>query len=74
MLADVLNGERSCPAVIIDLGCGDGSALAVAAEHNPAHRFAGIDWSAAVQGFAEVADEAIKRGRSRHGGSRPGAG
>ena len=33
------------PAVIVDLGCGDGSALAVAAEHNPAHRFAGIDWS-----------------------------
>src|SRR6185437_13075429 len=25
--------------------CGDGSALAVAAQRNPAHRFVGIDWS-----------------------------
>ena len=33
------------PAVIVDVGCGDGTALAVAAGQNPAHRFAGIDWS-----------------------------
>ena len=33
-----------------------------------------LHWSAAVEGFAEVAGEAIKRGRSRHGGNRPGAG
>jgi SAM-dependent methyltransferase len=60
MLAETLRG-RAGPAVIIDLGCGDGSALAVAAGHDaaghdaaghdaaghdPAHRFAGIDWSA----------------------------
>ncbi|MGH3069727.1 MAG: glycosyltransferase family 4 protein [Streptosporangiaceae bacterium] len=32
-----------------------------------------LHWSAAVEGFAEVADEAIKRGRSHHGGDRPGA-
>jgi SAM-dependent methyltransferase len=44
MLAEVLRGFAG-PAVIVDLGCGDGSALAVAAGHNPAHRFAGIDWS-----------------------------
>ena len=44
MLAEMLRGF-ACPAVILDLGCGDGSALAVAAGHNPAHRFAGIDWS-----------------------------
>ena len=44
MLAEVLRSSAG-PAVIIDVGCGDGSALAVAAEHNPAHRFAGIDWS-----------------------------
>jgi glycosyltransferase involved in cell wall biosynthesis len=30
-----------------------------------------LHWSAAVEGFAEVADEAIKRGRSHHGGDRP---
>jgi glycosyltransferase involved in cell wall biosynthesis len=33
-----------------------------------------LHWSAAVEGFAEVADEAIRRGRSRHGGNRRGAG
>jgi SAM-dependent methyltransferase len=44
MLAEVLRGVTG-PAVIIDVGCGDGSALAVAADHNPGHRFAGIDWS-----------------------------
>jgi SAM-dependent methyltransferase len=44
MLAEMLRGLPG-PAVIVDLGCGDGSALAVAAERNPAHRFVGIDWS-----------------------------
>ena len=44
MLAEMLRGV-SGPAVIVDLGCGDGSALAVAAQRNPAHRFVGIDWS-----------------------------
>jgi SAM-dependent methyltransferase len=45
MLAAMLR-DVTGPAVIVDLGCGDGSALAVAAEHNPGHRFAGFDWSA----------------------------
>jgi SAM-dependent methyltransferase len=49
MLAGILAGLAG-PAVIIDVGCGDGAALAVAAQYdpgrNPAHRFAGIDWSA----------------------------
>ena len=44
MLAEMLRGFPGS-AVVVDLGCGDGSALAVAAEHNPAHRFVGIDWS-----------------------------
>jgi SAM-dependent methyltransferase len=44
MLAAVLRGFAG-RAVILDLGCGDGSALAVAATQNPRHRFAGIDWS-----------------------------
>ena len=33
-----------------------------------------LHWSAAVEGFAEVADEAIRRGRGHHGGDRFGAG
>jgi SAM-dependent methyltransferase len=44
MLAEVLRGSAG-PAVILDVGCGDGSALAVAAGHSPGHRFAGVDWS-----------------------------
>jgi ubiquinone/menaquinone biosynthesis C-methylase UbiE len=45
MLAAIL---RNAPgsAVILDVGCGDGSALATAASQNGGHRFAGIDWSA----------------------------
>jgi SAM-dependent methyltransferase len=45
MLAEVLRG-LAVPAVILDVGCGDGSALAAAKAHNPAHLFAGLDWSA----------------------------
>jgi len=45
MLAGLLHGLAG-PAVVIDLGCGDGSALAVAARQLAAHRFAGVDWSA----------------------------
>jgi SAM-dependent methyltransferase len=49
MLAGILRGVAA-PAVILDVGCGDGAALAVAAQYisgqNPAHRFAGLDWSA----------------------------
>jgi SAM-dependent methyltransferase len=47
LLAGILR-EQAGPAVIIDLGCGDGTALAVAAGANPGHRLAGIDWSAAA--------------------------
>jgi len=54
MLAGALRGLAG-PAVIIDIGCGDGSALAVAAAASPAHRFAGIDWSA----------EALRRAHAR---------
>ena len=44
MLAQVLR-DVAGPAVILDVGCGDGSVLAVMASQNPGHRFAGIDWS-----------------------------
>ena len=45
MLTEILRGHQG-PAVILDLGCGDGTALATAAKQNPDHHFAGIDWSA----------------------------
>jgi SAM-dependent methyltransferase len=53
MLAEVLRNSTG-PAVIVDVGCGDGSALAVAAGQNRAHRFAGIDWS----------DDALRRAQA----------
>ena len=45
MLTDVLRGVKP-PALIVDVGCGDGFATRVAADRNPGHRFAGIDWAA----------------------------
>jgi SAM-dependent methyltransferase len=61
MLAGMLR-DLAGPAVIVDLGCGDGSALAVAAEHNPGHRFAGIDWSADALRQAQVLGLTVLRG------------
>ena len=60
MLAGMLR-DVTGPAVIIDLGCGDGSALAIAAEHNPAHRFAGIDWSGDALRQAQAAGLTVLR-------------
>jgi SAM-dependent methyltransferase len=45
MLANVLRGVQA-PARIVDVGCGDGFATKVAADRNPEHYFAGLDWSA----------------------------
>ncbi len=45
MLAAVLRTVAG-PAVIVDIGCGDGLAAKVAAQLNPGHQFVGIDWSA----------------------------
>ena len=69
MLAGMLR-DVTGPAVIVDLGCGDGSALAIAAEHNPAHRFAGIDWSGDALRQAQAAGLTVVRA-SVSGGSLP---
>ncbi len=45
MLAEVL-ATMPAPASILDVGCGDGFATAMAARRNRAHNFAGLDWSA----------------------------
>ena len=60
MLAEVLRSSAG-PAVIVDVGCGDGSALAVAARHNPGHRFAGIDWSGDALRRAHALDLTVLR-------------
>jgi SAM-dependent methyltransferase len=69
MLAGMLR-DVTGPAVIVDLGCGDGSALAIAAEQNPAHRFAGIDWSGDALRQAQAAGLTVMRA-SVSGGSLP---
>lgn len=43
------------PATILDIGCGDGSAAAVAAEVLTGHRLVGVDWS----------QDALRRARTR---------
>jgi SAM-dependent methyltransferase len=49
MLSEILR-DVAGSALILDVGCGDGSALAVAAQYisrpHPPHRLAGLDWSA----------------------------
>jgi SAM-dependent methyltransferase len=45
MLAGALRG-RGSPAVVLDVGCGDGAATSIAAQRNAGHRLVGFDWSA----------------------------
>ena len=45
LLARVL-ADVPAPAVIVDIGCGDGLATSVASSISPGHRLVGIDWSA----------------------------
>src|SRR5262249_50524565 len=66
MMTEMLRGVAG-PAVIVDLGCGDGSALAVAAEHNPAHRVVGLDWSGGAPPQARAPGPAGGRGPGASG-------
>jgi SAM-dependent methyltransferase len=45
MLRDVLR-DAPAPAVVVDIGCGDGAATHLAALASPGHRMMGLDWSA----------------------------
>ncbi|MFE6336186.1 class I SAM-dependent methyltransferase [Streptomyces sp. NPDC057798] len=53
MLAAALG--TSAPATVLDIGCGDGTAAAVAAPLLPGHRIIGVDWS----------QDALRRARTR---------
>ena len=65
MLSGILR-DMAGPALILDVGCGDGSALAVAAQYisgqNLAHRFAGLDWSADALRQARARGLTVVRG------------
>ena len=56
MLAEALTAMAP-PAVILDVGCGDGYATSVAATRNRGHLFAGLDWSASS--LAKAADRGL---------------
>ena len=60
MLTDVLRNSPGT-AVIVDVGCGDGLAAAVAADVNPGHRIVGVDWSAAALRQARARGLAVVR-------------
>jgi SAM-dependent methyltransferase len=54
LLREELRGAGA-PALIVDVGCGDGAATSLAARVNPGHRIVGLDWSA----------DSLRRARSR---------
>ncbi len=60
MLTTVLR-TVSGPAVIVDIGCGDGLATGEAARLNPGHQFVGVDWSADALRQARVRGLALIR-------------
>jgi SAM-dependent methyltransferase len=61
MLSAALRGA-SAPGCILDIGCGDGSSAVLAAQRNPAHHLAGLDWSASALGSARRLGLAVVRG------------
>jgi SAM-dependent methyltransferase len=61
MLTEILRSSRQAPAVIVDVGCGDGLATSVAVTANPGHRFVGVDWSADALRQAQARGLALLR-------------
>ncbi|MER5768160.1 class I SAM-dependent methyltransferase [Streptomyces sp. NPDC001985] len=55
MLAAALGPAAARPAVVLDVGCGDGTAAATAAPLLAGHRIVGVDWS----------QDALRRARTR---------
>lgn len=60
MLAELLSSVPA-PATIVDVGCGDGFATRVAADRNPGHHFAGLDWSVPSLASAKARGLAVLR-------------
>jgi SAM-dependent methyltransferase len=67
MLREVLRVLGS-PASIVDIGCGDGAATALAARVNPGHRILGLDWSADALRRARAHGLALIRAEAEPGG------
>ncbi|MGY1454693.1 class I SAM-dependent methyltransferase [Streptomyces sp. SS8] len=70
MLAAALGPVRpgDPPATVLDVGCGDGSAAAVAARELAGHRIVGVDWSQGALRRAASRIPAVVRGELTDGG------
>jgi len=66
MLAEVLRGGTG-PALILDVGCGDGAATELAARANPGHHIIGLDRSADAVRQADSRGLAVLRARAENG-------
>jgi SAM-dependent methyltransferase len=73
LLREVLRGAGG-PAVIVDVGCGDGAATALAARGSPEHRMLGLDWSAAALRRAQARGLALIRAEVEPAGLPVGSG
>jgi SAM-dependent methyltransferase len=67
MLREVLR-DAAAPAFIVDVGCGDGAATALAAGGNPEHRVLGLDWSADALRHARARGLALVRAEAEPDG------
>ncbi|MGW1372956.1 class I SAM-dependent methyltransferase [Streptomyces sp. NPDC002446] len=69
LLARALGPVRSArPATVLDVGCGDGSAAATAAEVLAGHRLIGVDWSQDALRRAQPRIPSVVRGELTDGG------
>ncbi|MDI3390083.1 class I SAM-dependent methyltransferase [Streptomyces sp. B-S-A8] len=68
MLADALGPARAAPAVVLDVGCGDGTAARAAAPLLAGHRVIGVDWSQDALRRARTHLTDVVRGELTDGG------
>ncbi|MDQ8701197.1 class I SAM-dependent methyltransferase [Streptomyces sp. LHD-70] len=68
MLAAALGPARAAPAVVLDVGCGDGTAARTAAPLLAGHRVIGVDWSQDALRRARTHLSDVVRGELTDGG------
>ncbi|MEC4016150.1 class I SAM-dependent methyltransferase [Streptomyces sp. H27-D2] len=68
LAASAANAAPGAPATILDIGCGDGSAAAVAARFLAGHRLVGVDWSQDALRRATTRVPYVVRGELSGGG------
>ncbi|WP_327356223.1 class I SAM-dependent methyltransferase [Streptomyces sp. NBC_01304] len=68
MLADALGPATAAPGVVLDIGCGDGTAARAAAPLLAGHRVIGVDWSQDALKRAQSHMSYVVRGELSDGG------